>query len=90
MLIGIGVVVGMAAVAGLAVGFDPARLPAEILKIAVYKLTFIAAGGLLAAGAILHRYTRRARGQTMIDRGDLPAEELRKRERESNDLNGPR
>jgi hypothetical protein len=56
-----------------------------MLKIAVYKLTFIAAGGLLAAGAILHRYTRRRGRATMIERGDLPAVELETRERVSSD-----
>jgi len=60
-LLGIGVVVGIAAVVGLATGFEPSRLPAALLDVAVYKLTFAAAAGLLAAGAIVRRYVRRDR-----------------------------
>ena len=59
LLVVTGVVVGVAAVVGLATGFEPSRLPAALLDIAVYKLTFVAAAGLLAAGAILRRYARR-------------------------------
>ena len=51
--------VGIAAVVGLATGFEPSRLPAALLDVAVYKLTFAAAAGLLAAGAIVRRYARR-------------------------------
>ena len=58
-LLGIGVAVGIAAVVGLATGFEPSRLPAALLDVAVYKLTFAAAAGLLAAGAIVRRYARR-------------------------------
>jgi hypothetical protein len=60
LLLVIGGVVGVAAVVGLVVGFEPARLPPALVNIAVYKLSFVAAAGLLAAGAILHRYARRA------------------------------
>ena len=59
LLIGVGAAVGVAAVVGLAVGFEPATLPRAILNIAVYKLTFAAAAGLLAAGAVVQRYARR-------------------------------
>jgi hypothetical protein len=58
-LLGIGVAVGIGAVVGLATGFEPSRLPAALLDVAVYKLTFAAAAGLLAAGAIVRRYARR-------------------------------
>ena len=58
-LIGTGAAVGVAAVVGLVTGFEPSQLPAALLDIAVYKLTFVAAGGLLAAGAIVRRYTNR-------------------------------
>ena len=60
LLLVIGGAVGAAAVIGLIVGFEPAKLPAALLNIAVYKLTFAAAAGLLAAGAIVRRYARRA------------------------------
>lgn len=59
LLLTIGVVVGVGAGVGLLVGFEPARLPAALLNIAAYKLTFLAAFGLLAAGAVLARYARR-------------------------------
>jgi hypothetical protein len=55
----LGVLVGTAAGVGLLVGFEPARLPAALLNIAAYKLTFLAALGLLAAGAVLARHARR-------------------------------
>ena len=62
ILLAVGSAVGIAAVVGLVVGFEPAKLPAALLNIAVYKLTFAAAGGLLAAGAIVQRYARRDDG----------------------------
>jgi hypothetical protein len=48
-LLGIGAAVGIAAVVGLATGFEPSRLPAALLDVAVYKLPFAAAGEPLAA-----------------------------------------
>jgi hypothetical protein len=59
MLLGAGVVVGVAAVVGMIVGFEPARLPPALLNIAAYKLTIGAAVGLLAAGAAVRRYAKR-------------------------------
>ena len=60
LLLVVGGAVGVAAVIGLVVGFEPAKLPAALLNIAVYKLTFAAAAGLLAAGAVVRRYAQRA------------------------------
>ena len=60
LLLALGLVVGCAASVGLLVGFEPARLPPALLNIAAYKLTFIAALGLLAAGAVSLRHARRA------------------------------
>jgi hypothetical protein len=59
LLLTLGLVVGAAAGIGLILGFEPAQLPRELLNIAAYKLTFLAAGGLLAGGALLLRYGRR-------------------------------
>lgn len=59
VLLAVGLVVGVAAGVGLLLGFEPAQLPRELLNIAAYKLTFLAAGGLLAAGALALRYERR-------------------------------
>ena len=59
LLLATGAAVGIAAVVGLVTGFEPSRLPAALIDIAVYKLTFAAAAGLLAAGAIVRRYARR-------------------------------
>jgi len=59
VLLALGVLVGAAAGVGLLVGFEPARLPATLLNIAAYKLTFLAAVGLLGAGASLLRHARR-------------------------------
>jgi hypothetical protein len=52
---GVGIVAGL----GLLVGFEPSRLPPAVLDLAAYKLTFIAAVGLLIAGAAVVRYGRR-------------------------------
>lgn len=59
LLLAIGLLVGIAGGLGLVTGFEPARLPAALLNIAAYKLTFLAAFGLIAAGGILRRYARR-------------------------------
>lgn len=58
-LLTLGAVVGVVAAVALAIGFEPATLPAALLNVAAYKLTFLAAAGLLAAGAIVARYARR-------------------------------
>jgi hypothetical protein len=62
VLLAIGAGVGVAAVIGLVVGFEPSKLPPALLNIAVYKLTFGAAAGLLAAGAVVRRYAKRHEG----------------------------
>jgi hypothetical protein len=59
LLLGLGVLVGVAAGVGLLLDFEPARLPPALLNIAAYKLTFIGALGLIAAGALVGRYARR-------------------------------
>ena len=61
VFLSLGLIVGGLAGLGLMTGFEPAKLPPELLNIAAYKLTFAAAGGLLTAGALLVRYSRRKR-----------------------------
>ena len=61
-LLGVGAAVGVLAVIGLATGFEPSRLPPALLDIAAYKLTFLAAAGLLVAGAVILRRSRRSEG----------------------------
>lgn len=63
LLLTIGVVVGMVAVLGLVVGFEPSKLPPALLDIAAYKLTFGAAAGLLTVGALIRRASNRARAR---------------------------
>jgi hypothetical protein len=58
-LLATGVVLGVAAAVGIMIGFEPSRLPPALLDIAAYKLAFLGAGGLLAAGAIIRRRTKR-------------------------------
>ncbi|HEU4629772.1 MAG TPA: hypothetical protein VFS08_08490 [Gemmatimonadaceae bacterium] len=58
LLVG-GVAVGVVASLALAVGFAPSRLPAALLDIAAYKLTFLAAGGLMVVGAMVRRHAAR-------------------------------
>ena len=71
VLLGIGAAVGVAAVVGLVVGFEPARLPPALINLAVYKLTAAAAIGLLAAGAIIRRYGKREQSADRMDRSAL-------------------
>lgn len=61
VLLAAGVVAGLAAVLGLAVGFEPSKLPPALLDIAAYKLTFGAAAGLLVVGAWIRRSSKRSR-----------------------------
>ena len=68
LLLALGMAVGAAAAAGLALGFEPARLPAALLNIAAYKLTFVAAFALLAAGAVVRRFARREEARTLVRR----------------------
>ncbi|MEO8561297.1 MAG: hypothetical protein ABI601_04430 [bacterium] len=63
-LLATGLLVGGAAALALLVGFDPSRLPATLVKIALFKLMFIAAAGLLVAGAYLGRRARMRRDLT--------------------------
>ena len=73
LLLGLGLVVGILAGLGLLLGFQPARLPPALLNIAAYKLTFLAAFGLLAAGAVVQRFGRRHGGRpTARLRADEP------------------
>jgi hypothetical protein len=60
----LGLLVGTVAAVALIVGFEPSRLPAALLDLAAYKLTFLAAFGLIAAGAVLARHARR--GETSV------------------------
>jgi hypothetical protein len=60
LLLALGLLVGLAASVGLLVGFEPSRLPPALLDLAAYKLTYLAALGLLAGGAVFLRHARRA------------------------------
>src|SRR5688572_8110300 len=60
-LVMVGALVGAAAGIGLAVGFDMSRVPSWMITVGMYKLAFIAAGGLLFAGAVLGRAARQNR-----------------------------
>lgn len=54
----LGLTVGVAAAAALLAGFDTSRLSPFLIKIAIYKLAFIAALVLLAPGAMIGRRAR--------------------------------
>ena len=58
LLLVVGAVVGAAAGVALALGVRLDRLPSWMITVGMYKLVFIAAGGLLAAGAMLGRAAR--------------------------------
>jgi len=78
ILLAVGAFVGAAAGVGLLLGFEPARLPAALLNVAAYKLTFLASAGLLAAGAIVLRHTHRDKvgGTTSAQQRGDPRQEL--------------
>jgi len=57
----LGLTVGLAAGAALLLGFDTTRISPFLIKVAIFKLSFIAALALLAAGAMLGR---RAKART--------------------------
>jgi hypothetical protein len=56
-----GVVVGSIAVIGYAFDLVP-ELPESVLKLVIYKLTFIGALGLVIFGAIIGRLARKGQG----------------------------
>jgi hypothetical protein len=72
LLLATGAAVGVAAVVGIVTGFEPSRLPAALIDIAVYKLTFAAAAGLLTAGAIVRRYAKREADESPPPESALP------------------
>ena len=55
----VGVAIAVIGVGAYTVGFRPSTLPAALLDISVYKLVFVAAGCLIAAGAAAGRAVRR-------------------------------
>jgi hypothetical protein len=66
----IGLLVGGAACAGLAFGFEPSRMPASLLDVAAYKLAFLTSIALFGTGAAIGRYAtavRRARADADAD-----------------------
>ena len=75
LLLATGAAVGIGAVIGLVLGFEPSRLPAALIDIAAYKLMFAAAAGLLVAGASVRRYAGRdASAQDARGPAGLPLE----------------
>ena len=70
-LLACGLVVGLGATAALLLGVDPTRLSPFLVRIALFKLAFIAAAGLLTAGALLGRHARQSRRETTRQRDDI-------------------
>jgi hypothetical protein len=54
----LGLSIGVAAVAALLLGFDVSQVSPFLIKVAIYKLAFIAALVLLIAGAVIGRRAR--------------------------------
>ncbi len=71
LLLAGGLIVGLAAGVALLLGVDPTRLPPFLVRVALFKLTFIAAAGLLVAGALLGRRARQSRGETTRQSDDI-------------------
>ena len=59
VLTGIGVAIAIIGVGAYTLGFRPSTLPPALRDISVYKLVFITAGCLIAAGAAAGRAVRR-------------------------------
>ena len=59
----LGASVAVLGVLGVALGLRPSALPPALLDIAAFKLVFIAAGGLIIAGAMLGRAARGRRDE---------------------------
>lgn len=71
-----GVIVGTVAILGYAFDLVPA-LPPSVLKLVIYKLTFIGAFGLVVFGAILGRLARKPKPPELLSE---PVPELMKTE----------
>ena len=75
---GIGVTVAVVGVGAYALGFRPNTLPPALLDLSIYKLVFIAATSLIAAGAVIGRLSRRRDAdepdnfQPELSAGDAP------------------
>ena len=54
----LGLVIGLAVASALLLGFDVSRISPFLIKVAMYKLAFIAALALLAGGALIGRRAR--------------------------------
>lgn len=59
LCLSVGATVAVLGVIGVALGYRPSALPAVVLGVAAYKLVFMAASGLVAAGAMLGCAARR-------------------------------
>ena len=73
LVIILGVLVGGAAGLALVFGIGLDHIPPWMITIGMYKLTFIAAGGLLVVGAMLGRAAR-ARARDAHTSGRPPSE----------------
>lgn len=59
ILLSSGAILGVVTTLGWMIGYDPTPLSPALVTIALYKLTYIAAGGMLVAGALSGRWARR-------------------------------
>jgi hypothetical protein len=76
LLLTLGLLVGVAASIGLSSASSPPGCPRTLINLAAYKLTYIAALGLLAGGAMLLRLARRPEpGAAAIDDARLRGRE---------------
>jgi hypothetical protein len=76
ILLGLGATIGVVGAIGLAIGFQPSRLPSALIDISVYKLVFVAAAAVLAAGAVVRRAERRFRSADHSAAAERRAAEL--------------
>jgi hypothetical protein len=69
LLLALGVLVGCAVGFALMFGLQMPGVP-WLVAVGLTKLTLIAAGGLMAGGAVLHRLARRAEARDALKAGD--------------------
>jgi hypothetical protein len=69
LLLALGVLLGCIVGAGLLFGVELPGVP-WLVAVGLTKLTLIAAGGLMASGAVLHRLARRSEDREALTSGD--------------------
>ncbi|MEO7999808.1 MAG: hypothetical protein ABI852_20310 [Gemmatimonadaceae bacterium] len=68
LLMATGAVVGLTATAAVFLGLFPTHGSSFLVAVGLYKLTFISSGTLMASGALVGRWARRAEARQIQQR----------------------